>query len=148
MRDGTPATVRTWDNIRRDWRFTRIGRAYYAESKDHFVVTFPAVASLVRLNGSVYMDKTVVKSTALTLGEIAVPSLMPSDEQLALVRAKTAEFISTLPRDDDNKKVLIEGGGSSMHMVLDDEADPVTGKSGSLNTTRRPSPSARTGASP
>jgi hypothetical protein len=92
------------------------------------VVTFPAVSSLVRLNGSVYMDKTVVKSTALTLGEIAVPSLMPSDEQLALVKAKTEEFISTLPRDDDNKKVLIEGGGSTMHMVLDDEADPVTGE--------------------
>ena len=32
LRDGTPATVRTWDNVNHRWRFTPVGKKYYAEA--------------------------------------------------------------------------------------------------------------------
>ena len=81
--DGSMATVRSWDGVKRRWRFSNIGHHFYRDSQDSYVVTFPVNMSLVRLSGSIHSDASVLKSTATSLGEIKLPSLMPDDEQLA-----------------------------------------------------------------
>ena len=55
--DGSLATVRSWDGVKRRWRFTKIGQQFYRDSQDSYVVTFPVNMSLVRLNGSIYSDE-------------------------------------------------------------------------------------------
>ena len=39
--NGRTSAVRIWDGVKRDWRFTALGRQYYKESQDRYVVTFP-----------------------------------------------------------------------------------------------------------
>ena len=41
LRDGSKTTVRTWDGVRRQWRFTKAGKDYYKDSVDRYVVSFP-----------------------------------------------------------------------------------------------------------
>ena len=110
LRDGTQATVRTWDNVNHRWRFTPVRKKYYAQAKDHYVVTFPTKVVIVRISGSTYEDRSVLKSTAVSLGKIAISSLVPDEQQLEEVKRQTAEFIAALPRDKDNNKVLVDGG--------------------------------------
>ena len=118
--NGAAASVQIWDAINRKWRFTKLGHKYYGESQDKYVVTFPVRSTLLRINGSIYSDESVVKSTAVSLGEITVPHLMSVEEQLAVVKWRTAEYIASLELDDDGEKVLVEGGGSCAHLVLDE----------------------------
>ena len=119
LRDGTEGTIRTWDGVQRRWRFTKLGHEFYRDSTDNYVVTFPIITTLVRTSGSVYEDTSVVKSTATALGEIKLPTLMSDDDQIAEVKRRAEEFIASLPEDDENRKIIIEGGGSQVRMTLD-----------------------------
>ena len=119
--DGSSATAKTWDGVKRQWHFTKIGQRFYRDSQDSYVVTCPVNMSLVRLNGSIYSDASVLKSTATSLGEIKLPSLMPDDDQLAEVRRLTEQFVANLRVDDEGQRVIIEGGGSQTRMTLDTE---------------------------
>ena len=108
--DGSPATVRSWDGVRRMGRFTKLGQLFCRDSKDPYVVTFPVNVSLFRINRSMYHNTSVLKSTATSSGEIKLPSLMPDDEQLAEVKRFTEQLIENLPVDDEGQNVLIAGG--------------------------------------
>ena len=39
--DGRKAIVRSWDPVRSEWRYTKLGRDFYKDSVDRYVVTFP-----------------------------------------------------------------------------------------------------------
>ena len=121
--NGSTASLRIWDNIERQWRFTKLGHKYYGESLDRYVVTFPVRISLLRINNTTYTDVSVLKSTAVSLGEITVPRTMSDEQQLAEVKRRTMQFLASLELDDNGQKVLVEGGGSSAHVVLDEEND-------------------------
>lgn len=97
--DGQKVTVRTWDGVRRQWRFTKAGQEYYKDSKDRYVVSFP-VKEVHIVDGAVVWEKdTVLQSTATPLGEIALPTLMPDDEQLAEVKRRAQAYIDGLPEE-------------------------------------------------
>ena len=92
------------------------------------MATFPTRVVIVPINGSTYEGRSVLKSTAVSLGEIAISSLIPDDQQLEEVKRQTAEFIAALPRDKDTHKVLVDGGEDSyQHITLDEEVDKKTG---------------------
>ena len=91
--NGTTSAVRIWDGVKRDWRFTALGRQYYKESQDRYVVTFPVKQTLIRMNGSVWEEHTVLKSTATEIGEIIVPTLMPQEQQLEKVKRRAVDYI-------------------------------------------------------
>jgi hypothetical protein len=87
----------------------------------------------------------VLKSAAVSLGEIAISSLVPDEQQLEEVKRQTAEFIAALPRDSDNRKVLVDGGEDSCQRItLDEEVDKKLEQSGRLNATKSQSESGRT----
>ena len=39
--DGRKAGVRSWVPVRREWKYTKLGRDFYKDAKDSYVVTFP-----------------------------------------------------------------------------------------------------------
>ena len=80
--------------------------------------TFPVEQSLLRHNGSVWLDWSVLKSTATDIGEITLPTLMLEEEQLAEVKRRALEYIASLPVDDEGRKVLLKGGGSAAEATL------------------------------
>ena len=86
--NGKTNAVRIWDGVNRQWRFTALGKKYYKESTDRYVITSPVLQTLIRYNGSKWEDETVLKSTATSIGEITLPTLMPEEEQLAEVKRK------------------------------------------------------------
>ena len=97
-----------------------MGHNFYKESQDRYVVTFPVKQSLMRMNGSVWEEETVLKSTATEIGEITVPTLTPEEEQLEEVKRRAVDYMASLPLDDEGRRVLIEGGGSMKHTTLDE----------------------------
>ncbi len=72
--NGKTNAVRIWDGVKRDWRFTALGKKYYKESTDRYVITFPVTQTLIRINGTEWMDYTVIESTATDIGEITIPT--------------------------------------------------------------------------
>ena len=60
MLDGTTAAVKTWDNINGQWKFTKLGKHFYKDSTDTYLVTFPVHSTLLRNNGSEWKVDTVL----------------------------------------------------------------------------------------
>ncbi len=81
-------------------------------------MTFPVLTSLVRINGSVYLDSSVLKNAATKLGEQRLSFVLPDDVQLAEVKRWAEEFIVSLHVDIQNRKILIPSGGSPSEMKL------------------------------
>ena len=108
--DGSLATVRSWDGVKRQWRFTKLGQKFYHESQDSCVVTFPAKASRVRVSGTVYSADTVVKSTETELGIVKLRTLMSDADHITEVKRRVAEYLRSLPIDEEPRPILIEGG--------------------------------------
>ena len=66
--DGRRAGVRSWDPVRSQWRYTKLGKDFYKDAKDSYVVTFP-VKEMHIVDGEVVWEKdTFLKSTAVSLG--------------------------------------------------------------------------------
>ena len=104
--DGSAATTRTWDALRRQWRFTKTGRLFYAESRDNYTITFPVTTVFIHSNGTVYErpgDWLASTSDKVGLGEIALPTLMPEAEQLAEVRRRAEEYVAQQPVIDGER---------------------------------------------
>ena len=84
-------------------------------------MSFPVISELARIDGCTYLnDESVPPSTATALGEITVPTLTSQEEQLAEVKRRVWGFVGTLQVDDHGRMVLVQGGGSSAHVVLDE----------------------------
>ena len=117
--DGQNATVRTWDTVKRRWRFTKTGQEFYKDSVDRYVVTFPMKQVRMKDGHVAFERDGVLKSTATALGEISLPTLMPEDQQLAEVKRQTEAFIASLP--------ILEGHGDDEHshekLLLDANSD-------------------------
>ena len=115
--NGTTSAIRIWDGVKRDWRFTALGRHYYKESQDRYVVTFPVKQTLIRMNGSVWEEQTVLKSSATEIGR---SEIMPQERQLEEVKRRAVDYMASLPLDDEGQRVLIDGGVSMKRTTLDE----------------------------
>ncbi len=87
------ATVRSWDGVKRQWRFTKLGQKFYQERHDSYVVIFPAKASRVRVTGAVHSSDAVAKSADTKVGVVKLPTLMPDAKQLAEAKRRVAEYV-------------------------------------------------------
>ena len=98
--DGRKATVRSWDPVRSKWRYTKLGKDFYKDSQDSYVVTFPVKEIHIEDGEVVWEKDTVLKSTAVDLGEISLPMLMPDAEQLAEVKRRAEAYVNSLPEQE------------------------------------------------
>ena len=62
MANGKEATVRSWDNTTRNWKFTKTGRAFYRNSVDRYVIKIPAVIHLQRKTAPGTLAKTLFQA--------------------------------------------------------------------------------------
>ena len=92
MSNGKEATVRSWDNACRKWKFTKTGRAVYKDYVDRYLIKFPAIVHLHRKNGSWYTREDSLPSSATPLGEISVPTTLTEAQQLARLRRQVDAF--------------------------------------------------------
>jgi hypothetical protein len=123
MADGQEQAVRRWDNVRRRWNFTKLGREFYKESVDRYVVTLPTEEVLVRKNKSTFVVEGSLASTAIPqLGELTVSTLKSEEAQLKEVKDRVQQYLDSLPALD-GKKVLLEGGGYKFALL--DESKPI-----------------------
>ena len=95
--DGTTAVARTWNPRKNEFSFTKTGKEYYQYHSDRWLVQLPAKVHLRRKNGSYYVREEYLPSTAVSVGEINLPSTMTEAQQRAEVRHRTDEFLSVLP---------------------------------------------------
>ncbi len=100
MLDGQTVVLRSWDGVKREWRFTRAGRAYYKNSPDRYVVRFHTVEVVVRTNRAIWAEKSVLPSTATDLGEIEVPALWPQARQLEEIKRRAREWLASLDTEE------------------------------------------------
>ena len=52
--DGTQKRVSQWDNIKNEWKFTKLGIKFFAKAVDRYVVEYPVRILLSRINGSIF----------------------------------------------------------------------------------------------
>ena len=74
--------VTTWDNIKRDWKLTALGKSCYAKAIDKYVILWPVLIQLTRINGNIYEREGWLPSSAIEeLGENEVPRTLSESEQ-------------------------------------------------------------------
>lgn len=124
--DGSKATVRTWDGVRRQWRFTKAGKDYYKDSVDRYVVSFPTKLIHMKNGQQVWERGSALKSTATPLGEISLSTLMPEEEQLAEVKRRAQAFLDSLSTAHDGNAILLDAADSdSQNIVLLDSSQAI-----------------------
>jgi hypothetical protein len=123
--DGSQATVRRWDGMKRQWRFAKLGQRFYYGSQDTCAVTLPAIMTIARIKGSGYKHDTVAESNETALDTLRLTTLMPEAEQLTEVKRRVAECLSTLETDEELRKILIRGEESTPENELNPERDTV-----------------------
>ena len=80
--DGSKKKISTWDNIKREWRLTALGKTFYKFSVDRYTIVWPVKIQLTRVNGSIFEREDYMQSTAIeSLGEIEVPRNLSENEQ-------------------------------------------------------------------
>ncbi len=85
--DGTQKKVSTWDNIKNEWNFTKLGQQFYAKAVDRYVVEFPVRILITRTNGSIFQREDWKASNAFNdLGIIEVPKTLSDQEQVDRVK--------------------------------------------------------------
>ena len=92
----------------RVWKQTNLGKKFYANATDRYVVSFPVSVDIVRKNGTVYRMEDWLASTATPLGGIRIKRGASEHEELAEVKRKTREFLDTLSVVEGEKIILGE----------------------------------------
>ncbi|OYV37403.1 MAG: hypothetical protein B7Z80_12935 [Rhodospirillales bacterium 20-64-7] len=100
LRDGSRAATRTFH--RGEWRFTALGRRFYADKRTTWLVYFPTDIRYTHTDtGKVYFQRDqLVESTATPLGALSIPSTLSRAEQEAEVRRRVQEFVAGLVPDE------------------------------------------------
>ncbi len=135
MLDGRAVVLRSWDGVKREWRFTRTGKAYYKNSPDKYIVRFHVVEMVVRTNRSVWAEKSVLPSTATDLGEMEVPALWPQARQLEEIKRRAREWLRSLESTEIEAeqavanmeagtwKVIVSATGSMKTVLAKDDCE-------------------------
>lgn len=73
----------TWDNARREYKLTSLGKTFYANAVEKYIVLWPVRILLTRVTGITFERDDFMTSTAVSLGKIEVPrALLPHVEPL------------------------------------------------------------------
>jgi hypothetical protein len=97
--DGTEATIRTYDSVKRTWNFSKTGKYFYEGRQVKYTVKFPAKHELTRTDGSIYIRDDWYPSTAIPeMGELSVDATKTDAEQEAIVKRKVDAVASTTER--------------------------------------------------
>ena len=134
MLDGKMMVLRSWDGVKRDWKFTRAGKAFYKNSPDKYIIRFHVVEIVVRSNKTMWAEKSILPSTATPLGEVEVPATWSQERQLEELKRRAREWLASLESwdiEDDSTpnleagtwKIVTAGGGTIKSIVAKENCD-------------------------
>ena len=104
MRDGSRSAVRTWYYLTRVWRNTKLGKEFFGQRSDRWIIHIAVRVHHMHKNATTFVRNGWAISTSIaTLGEFSFPSTMPEAEQKAEVQRQYAAWKATLTRDEDGE---------------------------------------------
>ncbi len=116
LRDGSRAAVRTWNYLTKEWRDTKLGKEFFGQRSDRWLINIPVKVHHRRTNGSTWVrNGWAISTTIATLSEFSFPSTTPEAEQKAEIQRQFAARKATLTKD-------VHGG----LIVPDDDCDACT----------------------
>ena len=108
--DGSSRAVSRYDDVKKGFVNTQLGKRFFAHKLNKFVVLFPSDVILTRTNGSLYIRSGdyFASTAALDLGEIAVKASLSEEAQLAEVKRQARNWLAQQPTVS-GEKILMAG---------------------------------------
>ncbi len=107
--DGSRKKVSHLDNVKREWKLTKLGIQFFSKAVDKYTVLWPVKIQLTRVNGSIFEREDWMPSTAISaLGGIEVPRALPNADQLKRVNGGARQYRDQQPTIE-GVKVLLTG---------------------------------------
>ena len=94
LRDGSTATVRTWNHLKGTWRLTKLGTESFGNRQNQWVVRIPVRAYLRRASGSYYIKEDWVVDPE-GLDRISFPASMSEEDQRAEVKRQVQAWLTS-----------------------------------------------------
>ena len=86
MRSGEQRSTRRWDPASQDYRFTDIGRSYYARLKRDYVVQVPVRITGERRDGSQYHIRSTLPVARLGIDRVELPLNLTAAQRTAKIK--------------------------------------------------------------
>ena len=93
LRDGRRGVTRRWDPASNEFKFTALGKKYYATLRRNYVVDVPITIKGKRRNGTTYQIKSHMKMERLGLRPVEVPLNLTLAERRAFIQRRVAAAI-------------------------------------------------------
>ena len=87
MRGGGKKVTRRWDPTENDWKFTALGKSFYATLRRNYLIQIPVKVVGKRKDGSSYTLKTWMPMEKLGLTPMSMPLNLTYRQRLARVKA-------------------------------------------------------------
>jgi len=91
MRSGEERTVRRYDPVDNEYKFTKLGKSFYSRLKRNYVVHIPVKVKGKRKDGSYYNIKSTLPISKMGVDRIEMPLNLTADQRTAKIK----EIIST-----------------------------------------------------
>ena len=65
LRDGSRAAVRTWNHLKKEWRRTKLGKDFFGQRGDRWIVNFPVKVHHRHKDGTFYVMNHWASSTSI-----------------------------------------------------------------------------------
>ena len=109
LRDGSHAVVRSWNHLRGEWRLTQLGRQFYGQRQDRWLIHFPTRTHIQRKNSSYFVKDDWLPSSATDLGELSYAATTSEAAQRADVQRRAQEWLASIERQYEGQPVVFEG---------------------------------------
>ena len=86
MRSGEQRATRRWDPTSQDYRFTALGKSYYARLKRNYVVQVPVRVIGTRKDGSQYQIRSTLPIAKLGIDRVQLPLNLTTPQRTRRIR--------------------------------------------------------------
>ena len=86
MRNGEERAVRRYDPAENDYRFTKLGKSFYARLKRNYVVQIPVKVKGKRKDGSFYNIKSTLPISKMGVDRIEMPLNLTAAQRTAKIK--------------------------------------------------------------
>jgi len=109
LRDGTRQTVRTWDPATRRWKYTDLGKKFFAEKRVEMVAKIPVIVEGTRRDGrGSYEKRTHLPVDMLGLGKVFVSAILDDMEASDAVKNQILRHIGLRSNSTSERYVIYE----------------------------------------
>ena len=86
MRNGEERAVRRYDPADNEYKFTKLGKSFYARLKRHYIVQIPVMVKGKRKDGSYYNIKSTLPISKMGVDRIEMPLNLTAAQRTAQIK--------------------------------------------------------------